>query len=227
MLLCSIPGLSSSLEFYRTWKGRVPTTQELFEVWTYADLDPNTEDPEVKFKLAVLMWYYDHFLTIAAGHYYWGDNIKHYRTPVQTVDVLGVEKVLITIASEAFGLAVWENNYEKWSKLIKAKDQDPDFRVPQRKEDGAEQYDAKWSNQRKGKSTYCNWDKEGVKFYKDCKALVKAAREEDEAEERFKKALDLVRAKKKITAWEPNTTGKKKSKTVVIEPEALIEIEDE
>lgn len=101
-----------ALEWYNK-EGEVPTCEDIKKAlkMTEAQLDK----PENAKKKKLVIWYYDRWLPIVAGKHFWGDDIRYYHFPTDKIQITGNtpastgNKVLVTVASEAFGFLVLEN----------------------------------------------------------------------------------------------------------------------
>jgi hypothetical protein len=99
-------------EWYNVEK-EVPSVDEIKTALKMTEYD--LDKPENAKQKRLVIWYFDRWLPIAAGKEFWGDEIRYYHYPTDTIQITGNtpsssgEKVLVTVSSEAFGLLVLEN----------------------------------------------------------------------------------------------------------------------
>ena len=101
-----------ALEWYNK-ESEVPKVDDIKKAlkMTEAQLDA----PENAKQKKLVIWYYDRWLPVVAGKQFWGDDIRYYHFPTDKIQITGNtpassgQKVLVTVASEAFGLLVLEN----------------------------------------------------------------------------------------------------------------------
>lgn len=80
------------------------------------------EDPKNAKDKRILLWYQDRWMPIVVGLEYWDNKYRHYELPTDKVKLRdGNEWVHVTISSEAFGLAMYENCRDKWEEIMKLK----------------------------------------------------------------------------------------------------------
>ena len=87
---------------------KIPTATEIMNIMV---MDPKEIEKDST-KKAILNWYFDRWLPVAAGSMFWGTNIRYYHLPVDKEAVIPGEqnkKVWVTVSSEAFGFLVLEN----------------------------------------------------------------------------------------------------------------------
>ena len=98
----------------------LPTCDEILELLSYS-VD-HFENPENALDKKKLLWYQDRWLPIAIGLEYWDDKNRHYDLPTDTLKMRdGVDRLLCTATSEAFGLMVYDNCRDKWEAIMKLK----------------------------------------------------------------------------------------------------------
>ena len=98
----------------------------------------------------LFLWYYDVWLPAILPREFWKEDIRHYRLLTDACEIAGKQKVLVTVASEAFGLLMWENCRDKWVNYFVLKDTDPTAPVPSGKHEDASKHTAKWSDGNSG-----------------------------------------------------------------------------
>lgn len=114
-------------ELYDTLKPDTPVGQPVLptcnDILDLLQATPEyLEDPANSRDKKILLWYEDRFLPIAIGLEYWSPKNRHYKLKTDTVTLRnGEEKVLCTIASEAFGLMTYDNCRDKWEEIMKLK----------------------------------------------------------------------------------------------------------
>jgi len=89
----------------------------LKETTEYFDTKGNESDKQI------LLWYQDCYLPVVHGLEYWGPKYRHFCFPTDKVPMSHdkKERILCTVASEAFGLMVYENCRDKWLNIMKLK----------------------------------------------------------------------------------------------------------
>ena len=100
----------------------LPTCDELLEILKYSV--EHFENPENARDKKILLWYQDCWLPVAIGLEYWDEKNRHYNLPTDTIKMRNnQEKIICTIASEAFGLMVYDNCRDKWEAIMKLKEE--------------------------------------------------------------------------------------------------------
>lgn len=201
----------------------MPTIDEIIHVLslTKEALEADTDDARV-YK-ALFLWYYDKYLTAAAGKHWWRDDVKHYYLPTDTQDVAGVQKVNVTITSEAFGLLVYENCQQKWLRQLTYKQNyGKNAKFPKGKKDTdldgktADYYNAKWSDSNEGQVQFGGWAPAAYDRFEVLKQTVKNLRDEDakKDKEMQKFALKLIKEDNQVehATLEEKLASKKRSK---------------
>ena len=97
---------------------KIPTATEIMAILV---TDPKMIDKDAN-KKAILNWYFDRWLPVAAGSLFWGTTIRYYHYPTDKEAVIpGVDqkRVLVTVASEAFGFLTLENYHVSTENLDK------------------------------------------------------------------------------------------------------------
>jgi hypothetical protein len=218
------------------WKkyNSLPTLKDIQEI---LDLSPKTlNEPKYKKAKELLLWYYDEWLPAILPREFWREDIRHYKLLTDTVEIAGKQKVLVTVASEAFGLLMWENCHDKWVNYFELKDKDGDKApVPTGKHPEAHKHQAKWSDGNSGQVKYGGWKDEAYDFFEKLKGQLKEWRkvEEENGKPAQKFAFDLMRSTHKKTGKTPaddkkTTRKKKKTSPVVVEPKRRkLTVEDE
>jgi hypothetical protein len=69
---------------------------------------------EMAIQKELFLWYYDAWLPAILPREFWREDIRFYRLLTDACEIAGKQKVLVTVASEAFGLLMWENCRNKW-----------------------------------------------------------------------------------------------------------------
>jgi hypothetical protein len=169
-------------EFYNQHDS-IPTVDDLLKVWDLCDQDLEEDGPEQQKMKALVIWYYDKWLPMVAGQKYWGDkmrlNFKH--IPSDKVKIYGEEeKVLIPITTEAFGILVLDNCYDRWINTCEWKKDDPKRRVPKK---GAEsvQFGAKYTDSKVGQVKFGGWTPDAYTKFAEYIQKVQENRQADEA----------------------------------------------
>ena len=102
---------------YRKY-GKIPTATEIMAILV---MDPKDIEKDAD-KKAILIWYFDRWLPVAAGTLFWGKNTRYYHHPTdKEAVVFGNEdkKVFVTVSSEAFGFLTLENYHVSTEDLDK------------------------------------------------------------------------------------------------------------
>lgn len=183
--------------------GELPTIDQLTEVLGQT-VDHLQDDANLGDR-ALFLWYYDQYLPAVAGKDYWGTKIRWYNLPTDLMKVGGEQKVILTVTSEAFGLLIYENCREKWMKIFDAKKKDSDFEIPRSKDEGAEEYYAKWSDANAGNVKFGGWAEEAFDRFDALKKWITKLRAEEVKlkYEGFKYALQLMKNAHNITEDAP------------------------
>lgn len=207
------------------------------EIWNVLDMEPEElNKPERAVEKDLFIWYYDQWLPAILPREFWREDIRHYKLLTDTIEIAGKQKVLVTVASEAFGLLMWENCCDKWVNYFVLKDNDPNAPVPSGKQKDAKKHQAKWSDGNSGQVKYGGWKDEAYEVFKNLKKEVKEWRrvEEEHGKPAQKFALELMRALHKKTGATPQddkkstSRRKKKASPVVVEPKRRkLTVEDE
>lgn len=97
----------------------------IYKAWKKAHDEATAQDK-------LLLWYVDSWLPQLSGHDVYGDLVRPYKRPIDTMEVEGKQKVIITTTSEAYGLLLFENSRERWLNVFKWKKANPkkNSRVP-------------------------------------------------------------------------------------------------
>lgn len=155
-------------------------------------------------KEALLLWYCNEYLPMAAGHDDFGPSIRNYKMVVDKRSIDGVEKVCVTIPSEAFGWVILANCREKWVAIFEFKKANPNDEVPpfEVKDNSTHVYHTtQWSDSRSGQIKGGGWHSDAYTFFNACMTNVNLFRQRDKKAEWGTHALakELVRQKNKIT----------------------------
>ena len=91
---------------------------------------PEESDSSYEERKAFVIWYHDHFLPACAGKDF-KEEIRHFRMPVQMMTIAGENPgAHVTKESEALGLIIVENCYEKWTHIVPEKAKDDEWVIP-------------------------------------------------------------------------------------------------
>ena len=147
---------------------------------------PAETDPTYKRKRSVRLFYMDKFVPACGGPEYYGDYVRFWYLPVQTVSVHGKERICVTTHDEAFGLVVFDNNHAKYSLLLPEQIKQRTSKMPKfsKGDPRAAQFDSKalaallkYSNPNAGQSN--GWNEDGYKAFNQYKANLTKFRDED------------------------------------------------
>jgi hypothetical protein len=206
------------------------------EIWDILQMNPEElKKDEMAIQKELFLWYYDAWLPAILPREFWREDIRFYRLLTDACEIAGKQKVLVTVASEAFGLLMWENCRNKWVNYFKLKDEDPTAQVPSGKHEDAKLHQAKWSDGSSGQVKYGGWKDEAYGVFEELKKEVKEWRkvEEEHGKPAQKYAYDLMREvhnKKGATPQDDKKKASRKKKTspVVVEPKRRkLTVEDE
>ena len=192
-------------------------------MWNIPESAPTTDSSptEKAFydkKVLILTWYLDIWLPFVVGVDWFGPMIRPYKLMTDMVEILGKQKVLVTVTSEAFGLLQYENSREVWInnfkyKLLHGEKKTP----PQYNAKKAEMsiYKAKWSNANSGQCS--GWDRAAFGVFEERKNQIKAFRAE-EAKNDYKKmkygqGLIKIANKIEVDAADPAKRAAKRART--------------
>ena len=180
---------------------------------------PAEDDPGYQKAEAFMVWYVGKWLRAVAGDGSFGKFIKYYKLPVEKVVQYGKKRCYVTGQSEAFGLLMLENNYDKWSYLIpktiqaqkegkptKYNKNDPSTHwCSPKKLNDLTKYSDSAGGQGKG------WNQAGHNALIEYEEKVKEMRQNDAANGfvKYNKAKTLLRAADRITEASPATRGKR------------------
>lgn len=203
--------------------------EEVKNVW---DFDPKNATEEQK---KLLLWFLDKLMPMVAGadNGYYGPHNRYYKKLTDIVKFGKFERTMLSPSTEAFAMAAYENNYEKWVKQFTWQDKNPGARLPTKGPEADELNTAKWSSNKKGQ-TEGGWSKEGFEAYNAYLEQVKTMRAEDITAAKHKLAYDLMRkanGKKAESAEQEQKNGGRKRKFACVappenEPEQLV-VDDE
>lgn len=161
----------------------------------------------------LLLWYLDFYLPAAAGEQSFGRNIRHYKHACSAIEYKGKMRIAVEKASEAYGLLIYENNYERWLKIVPEKAQDEKWRAPTYNKDDPDTHawhQTKFSEPYGGQTA--GWKPEGRVAMNEYLKLVKTFRDLDKSK-KFKyqrKALKWLRQHNGVTEDSPMPKSKKR-----------------
>ena len=142
------------------------------------------EDDMAKYnrKKSIFVWYLNEWLPWVAGLEHWGPEIRVKKLPTDTMElVTGEDKVCVTCASEAFGLAVYDNCREKWAVGIPWMIKNNKTSIPEwkKKQPDTHQYFCRWTSEKTGARG--GWSNDGIKAFCGYISKIQSFRETDEA----------------------------------------------
>jgi len=163
---------------------------------------------------AILLWYFDRFLPVAAGKEYYGEDIRYYKRPTEKMNVNGAQKVCVTITSEAFGLLVLENCHDKWINIFEFKKENGSAVDIPTKGDAALPFKAKWTDSKCGRVKFGGWDPKAYAFFEEVKEKIKTFRTNDASNgfDTQNYALKIMREKHNIAQEAPGRKRKRSKK---------------
>ena len=189
-------------------------------MWDVAEENEPAEDaPEQQKKaynrkIVVLIWYLDAWLPNVVLPIWWGPTIRVHKLMIDTTDVLGEIKVLMTVTSEGFGLLQFENSRNKWIEIFKWKKINGSRKkAPQyskNKHEETKQFKAKWSESKNGQCS--GWDTVAYSTFNQRKDHIRKFREEDAADDykRMKFGQSLIKAAREIAQNVTEHTNKRR-----------------
>lgn len=136
----------------------------------------------------LMEWYWEKFLYKTLGKDLWGPSIRHYVPPTQVKN--SFDKTMLTAATEAFAITVWQNNEEKWPQLFDWIDKNKGKSVPANLRNG------RWTVTDGGQKSHASWKEEGLQEYVKNKKIIKAARQDPNDKKKFSKKF--LHAEKKF-----------------------------
>jgi len=175
----------------------------------------------------LIIWYYDRWLPVAAGKFWWRDEVKMNSLVTDTTDILGVQKVNVTVTSEAMGLLGWDNYCQKWLRQFQYKEKHgADAELPKSKTDEdldgnkITHYAAKWSDSNAGQKKHGGWADEACAKFEECKNWVNDFRNNDANDDKaFQKyVLGLIKEKHKKKLEKSSGSAKKRRRRGSPEP---------
>lgn len=178
------PGTDVDTDDLEGWQPSEEETAE-FEIavakYTEDKAEWDQEKASYDRKVSIQKWYLDSYLPTVVGVEWWGLQIRPYKLMTDTTEVKGQgEKVLVTVASEAFGLVLYENCRDRWLAAYKYNKEHGTTRRcpvyhPKKKE--TYPFKGKWSDAKQGQQS--SWDSAAIKRFNEHKAKIKAFRAQD------------------------------------------------
>ena len=157
-----------------------------------------------------------------ADNGYYGPHNRYYNKLTDVVKFGKFERTMLSPSTEAFAMAAYENNHEKWLKQFTWQDKHPGAKLPTKGDEADELNKAKWSSNKKGQSEG-GWSKEGFDAYNGYLEKVKTMRAEEITAAKHKLAYDLMRKANGKMAESPDqeqkTGGRKRKFALDIPPE--------
>ena len=191
----------------------IPSVEDIFSVlkMTTAQL----ELPTNAVHKALLLWYFDRFLPVAAGKDYYGEDIRHYQRITSKMKVNGAQKVCVTVASEAFGLLVLENCRGKWQNIFYYKETHGQGSAIPTTGDESAAFKARWTDSKCGRIKFGGWAPEAYVYFEEAKEKIKQFRTVDGANgyDTQEYALKIMREEHNITADGPGKKRKRGKKS--------------
>ena len=203
------------LEWYEKTK-TLPTARDIDQLLKSATSawEVGTPGDGTLEKMNLLIWYFDWCLPVVAGNQYWGTNRRFYHYPTGKVKIKDKDRVLVPVATEAFGLLVLENCREKWINMFQFKEQHgPKATIPTKGKE-AEPFQGRWTNSKVGQVEFGGWHADAYKCYEGLKILLRDFRkhqQEKKEMECFKYAKSLLRNEHNITQQSAEMTKEKRS----------------
>jgi hypothetical protein len=222
-------------------EGTLPT-EEMLQKCLERKIDLKNDD-----EVAVMKWYWDDLLAMAAGNADdWNVDKRHYVLLSSGARPNNADFTYITPSTEAIAMTFVENNRSKWPALHAAKQLHPrakEIRVRARAHEGApefswqrgrvggvllcngEKYMTKYTETAAGKQEFTGWSKPGRDYNVAKKALNEKARKAKGTKKFEQAILDMIRAdygKTAATAVEERNAKRRKTgkaKAPIVEDE--------
>ena len=183
-------------------------------------------------KKELLVWYQDKYLPAAVGELSFGKQQRYYKKQIDTFELEGKHRHLVERSSEAYGLLVFENCYEKWKAIMFEKSRNPGWKAPAYDKDNQETHkfhNTKYSDPRGGNA--CGWKPEARTALREYMEAIKQFRDHDRSQgwRTYQKCLDWLRAAKGITDEDPvpRRSRKRQKVATTIPLEDFVEVDDE
>ena len=177
------------------------------------------EEEDNEDKKQLVLWYVDWVLPAFAGKLYYGEDIRRYKLLTDKVLINGVEKVNVTIASEAYGLLIWESCEVKWLHQCQYKKKyGKKAAFPKAKEEkdldgnGIAYYAGKYTDPMGGQLPLGGITDAGITEYTKYVDVVKGWRAGTEIKEFHKYLLNLIREEHQCTEESAEAERAKKNK---------------
>lgn len=190
---------------------------EMTEIEAILKRKVNLDDEQA---LTTFVWWWDEVLNSVCGNKYdWNPKKRHYYKISECVpqDPLDDGDLAMPINTEAFAAVMFENYREEWLSQFNKKEEDEDAILTKTKDS---EVLTKYTKPFVGQNAFGAWDPDGLARFVVLKKYNKAGRNSPNCGEVEQKVLDMVRAKHKVTAQEPNTKKKKVSK--IVPPSKLV-----
>ena len=179
----------------------------------YICLDPTVEANKEKFEMA--LWYYDRFLPVAVGRAYYDDKVRYYKLLTDKTTILGKQKVICPVITEAYGLLNLDNYRPRWLASFEWQKEDSKKPIPNTKDDpNIDMFKTRWTDPYSGRVKYAGWDPEAFDMLEHYKEQLKKQRKEDKenGKKGQKKVLEMVRKAHNIVQEAPGKKTKRKKK---------------
>jgi hypothetical protein len=182
---------------------------------------PREDDKDVEKRTEFLVFYMDDWLVRVAGHENYKPEIRHYRMPVQTMEVAGETKKAqhISKESEGHGIVILKNCYSKWKVTIPQKLANSEWKVPEYNalDPNTHKYhQTRWSDGRNGQVKGGGWAPEAYDELSTQISRINAFRKEDKSNGWIvhRKMLEILRKANNVTEKEPTRKRKRRGRPV-------------
>ena len=162
-------------------------------------------DPKMK---RIFDIYHDVLLFKVVGKEHWDDWIRHYKTISGAVHDSDKTNPCITINTEAFLVAVYENCWTKWLCIVEEKKKYG--RADKKREDA--RHKTQFIDVDGGQARWGGWNKAGLERVKNLVNEIKEAHKQDHVEALEKEALERVRQAQDIENRDEKKKNKKKKR---------------
>lgn len=202
--------------------GRIPTVEDVKKMWTL-NTHQKLDLQENAYHKAVMIWYYDKWLPVAAGKHWWGPSTRYYSLVTAKVMVLNETKPSVSQTSEAFGLLVLDNYWKKWTAIVQWHKDNPDQEVPKKAPDNAP-FKAKWSQASNGQVKYGGWDPEAYVAFEAHQQAVEDHRAQDKRNDLRHETLvyEKLRQRHNILEDQPGKKRRRARAVPVVAQEPLV-----
>ena len=195
------------MAYYPDQPDDLPKAEDLLK---YITRKIDLEDKDDK---ELFFWYVEKVLPCGAGALEWNDR-KKYNEPISKAKMKKYpSKKIVTMATEAFIYALWDNCWEKWvavRKYVKQNNKRPEKRTKENKNDDV--YKTKYTKQDGGQQPFGGWDDQGQEKYHEVLETINTARKDSNYFQVEKDVIPLLREERKLDEEDANKPPPKAKK---------------